>query len=408
MTASVTRMADESGSTARASDVVIPPGDSWLPRKAWGRRRFGVVWIALWSVFLVEPLSVGWDRRDTAEGWAGMAVTVAFAVWYVGFFAVVRSRRIDNGWLIEGRAMATVGVLVALVLAVADCLLLGQVGSTTAVYIGVMLVMTSRGMPALVLGAVNAGLWYFAGFVVTGWTPDNGLLLGSLTATLAIFGFQQVMIGNVRLREAQQENQRLAISEERNRFARDLHDILGHSLTVITVKAELANRLMEVDPARAKAEVEDLERLSRDALADVRRAVAGYRELTLPGELAHARTALAAAEIRADLPNSTDAVEGDLRELFAWTVREGVTNVVRHSGATTCTVLLSPTSAEVRDDGRGVGVGERIGDALEPSHGLLGLRERAEAWGATVTTRAVDPHGFSLLVQVPDERQETR
>ncbi len=254
----------------------------------------------------------------------------------------------------------------------------------------------------MILGGVNAAVWYLAGLVITGWAPDNGLLLGMLTAMFAIFGFQQMMIGNVRLREAHQENQRLAISEERNRFARDLHDILGHSLTVITVKAELANRLMDVDPVRARAEVEDLERLSRDALADVRRAVAGYRELTLPGELSHARTALAAAEIKADLPNSTDQVEGDLRELFAWTVREGVTNVVRHSGATTCTVLLTPTSAEVRDDGRGAGVGDHPGEAVEPSHGLLGLRERAAAFGATVTTAAIEPHGFSLVVSVPD------
>ena len=350
----------------------------------------------MWAIFLVEPLSVGWDMRSTARGWAGMAVTVAFGVWYVGFFVIVRRRRMENGWLAERPKVAAVGVFGALLLAIADCALLGQIGDTTAVYIGVMLVMTSRGLRALALGGVNAGLWYLTGFVVPGWRADNGLLLSVLAAMFAVFGFQQMMIANVRLRDAQQENQRLAISEERNRFARDLHDILGHSLTVITVKAELAARLMDVDPARAKAEVLDLEQLSRDALADVRRAVAGYRELTLPGELSHARTALAAAEIAADLPNTTDAVEGDLRELFAWTVREGVTNVVRHSGASRCTVRLTATSAEVRDDGRGPG--EHCG---EPGHGLLGLRERAAALGATVTTAAVEPHGFSLLVAVP-------
>lgn len=396
-------MADLAGKRAlpeptAPSVAANPSAASWAPPPERRRGPFGVLWVALWAVFLVEPFSAGWDQRATARGWAGMAVTVVFAVWYVGFFMVVRSRRSRDGWLAERPSVAALGITVALLLAVADCLLLGQVGDTTAVYVGVILVMTSRGLRSLVIGTVHAGLWYLTGFVVPGWEPDNGLLLGMLTAMLAIYGFQQMMIGNNRLRDAQQENQRLAISEERNRFARDLHDILGHSLTVITVKAELAARLMDVDPARAKAEVLDLERLSRDALADVRRAVAGYRELTLPGELSHARTALAAAEIAADLPNTTDSVEGDLRDLFAWTVREGITNVVRHSGASRCTVRLTSTSVEVRDDGHGPGPMPG-----EPGHGLLGLRERAAAFGAVVTTAAVEPHGFSLTVAVPGD-----
>ncbi|NYI41718.1 sensor histidine kinase [Demequina lutea] len=383
------------------ADLAAPSRDFWLPNRMSGTGRFGILWVTLWAVFLVEPLSAAWDRRATAQGLAGIAVTVVFAVWYVGFFVVVRRRRMENGWLPERPVAAAVGVSVALLLAVADSVLLGQIGDTTAVYVSVMVVMTTRGRRSLVLGSLHAGLWYLTGFLVPGWHPDYGLLLGMLAAMLAVLGFQQTMIGNVRLREAQQENQRLAVSEERNRFARDLHDILGHSLTVITVKAELAARLIDVDPERAKAEVLDLEWLSRDALADVRRAVAGYRELTLPGELSHARTALAAAEIAADLPNSTDAVEGDLRELFAWTVREGVTNVVRHSGASNCTVRLTATSAEVRDDGRGPGTMHG-----EPGHGLLGLRERAAAFGANVTTSAVEPHGFSLTVAVPAEPAE--
>ena len=132
-------------------------------------------------------------------------------------------------------------------------------------------------------------------------------------------------------------------------------------------------RLLDVDPERARAELADLERLSRDALADVRRAVEGYRELTLPGELARARTALAAAEIDAELPNSTDDVPTDLRELFAWTVREGVTNVIRHSGART--LHGRPRRA------RGRGPRRRPGHATRrtPGNGLTGLRERAAA-----------------------------
>jgi two-component system sensor histidine kinase DesK len=164
-------------------------------------------------------------------------------------------------------------------------------------------------------------------------------------------------------------------------------------LTVITVKAELANRMLDLDPGRARVELEDLERLSRDALTDVRRAVEGYRDVTLPGEIARAREALRAADIVAELPNSTVEVPTELRELFAWTVREGVTNVIRHSHATVCTVELAADRVEVRDDGGGPS-----GDGAR-GHGLDNLRERAAALGAVLVTRTVEPSGFALTVR---------
>ena len=234
---------------------------------------------------------------------------------------------------------------------------------------------------------------YAATVWVPGWHRDPGILFGTLVATLAIWGITQAINRNIEVLAVREENARLALDDERNRFARDLHDILGHSLTVITVKAELANRLIEVDPERARTELADLERLSRDALADVRRAVEGYRELTLPGELARARTALSAAEIDAELPNTTDDVPSDRRELFAWAVREGITNVIRHSGARKCTVVLGEHEVEVRDDGRGA-------VSAGAGNGLTGLRERAAALGGTVVTQSLDP-GFSLRVVVP-------
>jgi two-component system sensor histidine kinase DesK len=199
------------------------------------------------------------------------------------------------------------------------------------------------------------------------------------------------------LAEAREDNARLAIQEERNRMARDVHDILGHSLTVITVKAELASRLLEVSPDRARAEVDDLERLARDALADVRQAVAGFRDMSLPGELARARTSLAAAGIEAQLPNATDAVPTELREVCAWALREGVTNVIRHSAASTCTVTLTERGITVADDGLGPD-----SSAAPPGTGLLGLEERALAVGATLRTRRLQPHGFELSVLTSD------
>ena len=187
-------------------------------------------------------------------------------------------------------------------------------------------------------------------------------------AALATWGVTQLMNRNVDLLLAREENARLAVEEERNRMARDLHDILGHSLTVITVKAELAGRLMDVDPARARAEVADLERLSRDALVDVRRAVEGFRELTLPASWPAPARPCARPASRPTCPAAPRTCPSDMREVFAWAVREGVTNVIRHSGATRCTVRLAPngwrssTTARERGSTRsGPATGPRAG-----------------------------------------------
>jgi two-component system sensor histidine kinase DesK len=365
----------------------------------WGGRgegpgRFGLVFIGIWTLFLLQPLNAGWDHRDTIRGWVGIVATITFAAWYLSIFAR-RRHELRRGEVRAQMERGLFGIAIGFALAVVVMVAVGQPGTATAVYLSVLCAMTLPNPWAIPFALVNAAGFYLAGFVVPGWDQDPGLLLSMLAATLAVWGIQQMLIRNAELVIANDENRRLAISDERNRFARDLHDILGHSLTVITVKAELAQRLLDVDPERARAEVADLEWLSRDALSDVRRAVEGYRELTLPGELARARTALAAAEIDADLPNSTEEVPSAVRELFAWTVREGVTNVIRHSGADKCTVRLSHDAVEVLDDG--------CGPAADPGRGsgLLGLRERASAVGGTVITQAVEPRGHALRVVVP-------
>lgn len=356
-------------------------------------RRWGMMFAAIWLFYLLSPLSAAWDRQDL-RGWIGFVATLAFAVVYLGVFLYMRLRR--HGTPFRPPLRASQGVLVVLVqvaLAVVMCLTIGQKGDAAAVYIAVVCVMCLHTKWAWLASVTVALSAYAATAWVPGWQRDEGILFGTLVATLAIWGISQSINRNIEVLAVREENARLALDDERNRFARDLHDILGHSLTVITVKAELANRLIDVDTERAKAEVADLERLSRDALADVRRAVEGYRELTLPGELARAGMALSAAEIDADLPNTTDGVPSDRRELFAWTVREGITNVIRHSGAQRCTVVLGEHEVEVRDDGRGA-------ETAGAGNGLTGLRERAAALGGTVITQSLDP-GFSLKVFVP-------
>ncbi len=353
-----------------------------------GRR--GPWFAAIWLFFLLDPWLEGWHHRGTVAGVAGMVLTVAFGATYMWLWIRLRADRAN----LQDEPSARTGVLwlgVLVVLGLLVTLTLGQVGTATAVYVAVAAMMLFPFAVAAAVTVTIAVLVLVTGEVVPDWDRSIGLAFSVGAAALAVFGIRSMLRRNIDLIRANEENADLLVENERTRFARDLHDILGHSLTVITVKAELAGRLMDADPARARAEIADLERLSRDALADVRRAVEGYRDLTLPGELARARAALEAAEIRADLPNTTDEVPSDLRELFAWTVREGVTNVIRHSHAHTCRVVIRPSGVEVTDDGDGA--------PAEPTSGsgLRGLRERAAAVGATVVTRSLSP-GFSLSV----------
>ncbi len=247
-----------------------------------------------------------------------------------------------------------------------------------------------------VIGGLLVAIYEFLTFHVNGWDHDANLSMSMVLALAAVTGGMIASQRQRALAEAREENARLAVQDERNRMARDVHDILGHSLTVITVKAELAARLMEVSPERAKVEVEDLERLARDALADVRQAVAGFRQMSLPAELARARSSLASAGIEAELPTAADAVPTNLRELCAWTLREGVTNVIRHSAATSCRVTLDERGITIADNGIGLRPGV-------PGTGLVGLKERAEAVGARLETRSLAPHGFELSVTTPPD-----
>ena len=316
-----------------------------------------MLFAAVWLVFLVDALRAAWRSPADTDRAARLGRAGGHGRVRGVYLAVVRLGRAPRA---AGCSCASAGRgpwrllagLLALlaVMSPAHRARQGTAASCTSPCVGVMC-LPSRSAPGLtaVLAVRCRGL----GARWSGLVDPAGLTFAVCAAAFAMWGVNQLMPRNVDLLRAREENARLAVADERNRFARDLHDILGHSLTVITVKAELANRLLDVDPERARAELVDLERLSRDALADVRRAVEGYRDLTLPGELARAREALRAADIDADLPNSTDEVPSELRELFAWTVREGVTNVIRHSGASRCTVRLEPDGVEVRDDGAG-------------------------------------------------------
>ena len=175
--------------------------------------------------------------------------------------------------------------------------------------------------------------------------------------------------------QSQEEIRRLAATAERERIARDLHDLLGHTLTLVTVKAELAARLLERDAAGAAREVRELERISREALRQVREAVGGYRSGGVAGELVNARVALNAAKVELSAEVDGQGCPPTHDNLFALVLREAVTNIVRHAGARHCSVRLycHDRTAElvIEDDGRG--------GKLKEGNGIRGMRERLAA-----------------------------
>jgi two-component system, NarL family, sensor histidine kinase DesK len=238
------------------------------------------------------------------------------------------------------------------------------------------------------------------------------LILPCLFTCFGSLGARRTRSLIAQLRTAREEVKQLAVTEERLRMARDLHDLAGHSLATITLKAELARRLIEVDPAAASKQLSDLELVSRQALTDIREAVSGYRRPTLAVELLSARTALSAAEIslKAGLEvASTEGLDPAAEAVLAWCLREATTNVVRHSKAASCTVHLIPASIdgaatltlEIVDDGLATRDDPECVRDRPYGNGLTGLAERLAAVSGTLTAAPVDPHGFRLSATVP-------
>ncbi|WCN80215.1 sensor histidine kinase [Micromonospora sp. LH3U1] len=359
-------------------------------------RYTGWLLATVWLFFLNVPLSTALHQPQPWRRVVGVTTLVAFGIGYVLLFQWARRLRQSLLPIPGGRARA--GLL--LLLAVGLASIPGTDGDwlATLVYVAaaaVFLLPPWEALAAVVLCALTPAL---ASWLVTGWQAESGIVFAVLLASFAMFGVSQLAQRNSQLQAAQQEIGRLAVAEERARAARDLHDILGHSLTVVAIKAELAGRLIEVDRDRAAAEIAEVEGLARAALADVRQTVGAYREVSVAAELAGARSALVSAGIAADLPAEVPDLPAEWDRLFGWAVREGVTNVVRHSGARCCTVRVYADRVEVSDDGHGPSTPDVSG------HGLIGLRERARQLDAVVSVgRRPDGSGFLLRVLVPAE-----
>jgi two-component system sensor histidine kinase DesK len=249
----------------------------------------------------------------------------------------------------------------------------GGVWSVFAVYAATTAGFTRPGR----VGALGVTLMLLAlalfglGFELSPWEWLPGVFFGAIAGCSATF-VGAIAARNTALAEAREESRRLAVTAERERIARDLHDVLGHTLTVVAVKADLARKLLDRDVPAVRRELDEIHATVRAALADVRIAVSGMRSTTLAQELDEARRALASAGI--SLESAANA--GDLPPLIetalAFVVREAATNVIRHSGARSCRITLSREGAEaaleIADDGHGGGVVE--------GNGLTGMRQR--------------------------------
>lgn len=363
------------GTCVRCSPSSVPDvdrgPDSDVQRWVLGWRR-----LVLDTGLLVYPLIVLAQVADQA---VAVVALLAFCACYIGAVVAAYGFRSRLFWLLTG--LLTVLFAVVLPLARANAFYL-------------LAVVVSLAVPRLPRwGAVLVPIAAVATVVVPWavWHTDPGWAQAAalVFTVLVVVAFAEALRANQALVRARAEVQRLAADAERSRISRDLHDLLGHSLTAITVKSNLARRLAAKGDERAVEEIGEVEQLSRQALADVRAAVSGYRDVTLAGELARGRELLRAAGISADFPT---AVDGPHQELFGWVVREGLTNVVRHSRATACAVIVSGDSVEIRDDG--------VGSPADAGNGLSGLRDRVTDAGGRMEVGPVRPRGWRLRVSV--------
>jgi two-component system, NarL family, sensor histidine kinase DesK len=366
----------------------------------------GTLFTAVWLLYLIGPVvDLFTGHYSALYRWGGLAIIVVFSAIYV---------ILVPNWPKPYR-YSLPGLAVLALLASAACVFYGGTGAVTLwIFMSSasgLLVPSRRGAVWAVLGCVAC----YVIFSQTGHVDRTDFLSNLLPVVfigLAMIGLRRQFQLVAELASAREEVAQLAASEERLRLARDMHDLTGQSLSMITLKSELAARLLGRLPGsaerdRVQDEVEQVAAVSRQTLRDIREAISGYRRPTLAVEVITARTALASAGIaardEADLTVLSGTFDLDAEAALAWCLREAVTNVVRHSGAQNCWISLTRRSGAmsltVRDDGTGLtswaSPHERTGS------GLHGMSERLSAVGGTLELRPDLRPGFSLIATVP-------
>jgi two-component system sensor histidine kinase DesK len=366
-------------------------------------------------IFQLRPLRSIF--RDREHGWSPL-----LWVAYLGFFFIdpIMSHASFRVWLLDGMGAAIFlclyfGLFVLQnprgMFHIGGMILLGilfqpmnQGACTFYIFAAAMLPFCVETQTTAVLGLLTIGaIGALEGILlhVSGWTLFYSSLFPMIIGAGNTFFAERNRI-NRKLRRANDEIENLAKVAERERIARDLHDVLGHTLSVITLKSELAGKLIDRDPQAARKEIGEVEQISRQALSDVRDAIRGYRSQGLVAELAQAKTTLETAGVTVQCDAATTVKLPAVQEsVLSLAVREAVTNVVRHAGARTCRMRLEQQNGscrlEIQDDGCGASNGE--------GNGLRGMRERVEMLGGTLS-RSTEA-GTKLTITLPLKEMRT-
>ncbi|MBQ0849405.1 sensor histidine kinase [Streptomyces sp. BH-SS-21] len=309
-------------------------------------------------------------------------------------------------------ARSTRGALIAL--GVVTCLLGGLYGGSWLLFFPLLGLAAGAIVRGPWLGRTGIGLSVLAGVVAglrDGWGAVN-VAYGTFLSTMVTAAILSLSDAVRELRAAREELAHQAVEKERLRFSRDLHDLLGHTLSVIVVKSEAARRLAHRDLDAALVQVSDIESVGRQALTEIREAVTGYREGSLATDLDRARSALQAAGIEPVVRQSGPPLSAQAEALLGWVVREAVTNAVRHSGARRCSITVDGGSERVRvrvsDDGGGAAVPVSSPPGSSPSvlpgvggTGLKGLTERLAAAGGLLEAGPGVRGGFVVMAELP-------
>jgi two-component system sensor histidine kinase DesK len=388
----------------------------WVPGTGNPMRWF---FSGIWLVYLIQPVAGLFSRHHGALWIAGgITLTLLFCTVYL-LTLVTWERRPREAWL-------GLGVIVAL--AALACLVYGSDWTTLWIYVSAATGFVVPGRRLALLAVLGVGGCYLVLSLIAHTSVTNVFIvvLPVVLVGWAMIGFRLQIVLMRELRQARETVVKLAANEERLRLARDMHDLTGQSLSLITLKSELAaRRLAALDPSSERdavlAEIADIGRVSRQTLHDIREAVSGYRRPTLAVEIITARTSLEAAGIRLDddpeLTLRSGTFDPEAEAALAWCLREAATNVIRHSGAQNCRIRLTERAGEllleVSDDGQGLsGDGQaRNGQAPRRGSGLHGMSERLSAVGGrfsvgsggrfTVGAAGRPGPGFRLVATVP-------